>query len=115
MQSVHEAQEGKITTCKDDNDGEEDGSPLAKKLKPGDNSKWALFQKLKLEEIDAFVEEKKAEKAGNVAAALVKKLLMSHAKGEVPLASLRLTLTADFHSEQTISELVTPTWPDQYI
>ena len=38
MQSVHEAQEGKITACKDDNDGEEDGSPPAKKLKPGDKS-----------------------------------------------------------------------------
>ena len=91
-------------------ESEEDGPPPEKKLKPGDNSKWALFQKLKLDEIDAFVEEKNAGKAGNVAPALVKKLLMSHAKGEVHFASLQLTLTADFHSEQTISELVTSMW-----
>ena len=56
------------------------------------------------------MEEKKAEKDGNAAPALVKKLVMSHSRGEKTFASLQLTLTADFHSQQTISEIVTSTW-----
>ena len=43
----------------------------------------------------------------NVAPLLVKKLIVSHAKSEETFASLQLTLTADVHSDQIMSEILT--------
>ena len=56
------------------------------------------------------LEEIQAEMDGNVAAALVKKLIMNHVKGEEPFASLQLTLTTDIRSEDIMGAGSTTSW-----